>query len=141
MTASSGRPPRFSPWRPPKAPVVLRMEERGKYRSSPRVRGLDVKWDRLSIAFRRRHPFCRMCQQEGRDSLGARVDHILPRREFPDLTYSWRNLQSLCVHHDNLKSKLEYYARETGQVEKLALWCESVEARPRQFRPGLLNNG
>ena len=114
------------------------LEERGRWRGSSRDRGYDAHWDRLSIGFRRANPFCRLCGQEGRDAEVARqVDHVLPAIEYPDLKYSWGNLQSLCIyHHSVVKQQMEKYARETGQVKLLSVWCESLDARPRQFRPG-----
>lgn len=100
-----------------------------------RERGLTDKWARMSIRFRRQNPFCRFCAQEGRDELTAVVDHILPRREYPELTYVWSNCQGLCRHHDGVKQALEIYARERGLLDQLPLWCEDPMKRPERFRP------
>jgi hypothetical protein len=134
MVLRPGIPPRFRVNLPPKATAILKLEERGKYRGSPRDRGYDARWDKLSVRFRRANPFCRLCEQEGADQLGARVDHILPVREYPDLKYDWNNLQNICVAHDNLKQAMETFARANGQVELLKIWCEGTDLRPEQFR-------
>ena len=132
----SGRPPRFRVKLPQQA-IAVRPNSR-EFRTSPRTRGLDSAWDRTSIAYRRRHPFCRFCDQEGKDSLVDRVDHILPRREYPHLKFEWSNLQGLCTHHDNLKQAMEVHARATGQLEQLPFWCEAIENRPAQFRARII---
>lgn len=133
----SGRPPRFSPIRVPKVAVPYYAP---KFRGSPRRRGYDARWDRLSIAHRRLHPFCRLCEQEGNDGLADRVDHILPRVEYPGLMYEPTNLQSLCNRHDGIKQSMEVFARKNGVLERLTLWCSSLENRPPQFRGGIHEN-
>ncbi len=88
------------------------------------------------MAFRRTNPYCRFCEQEGRDSLADVTDHILPAHEYPHLRYVWDNLQSLCsFHHDNLKQKLELYARKNGLLDKLVEWSADPESRPVHLRP------
>lgn len=116
----------------PIMPAVKRLE-----RGSPRLRGLSSKWDKMSIEFRKSHPFCRMCEQEGRDSFVDVVDHVLPRSEYPGLTLEWSNLQGLCRHHDGIKQKMEDFARKHGLLERLTLWCSSFEARPAEFTGGI----
>lgn len=126
MKPPSG-PPTFKPWRPPREARAIRPLVRG----SPRLRGYDARWDRLSVAFRRRHPFCRFCIQEGNDAVLADVvDHILAIVEFPELKYEWTNLESLCdPHNKSTKARLELLARKAGDFSQMILWCESVEVR------------
>lgn len=123
----NGGPPVFRAWRPPKEAVAIQPLIRG----SPRARGYDRRWDRLSIVFRRRHPFCRFCIQEGNDATpGTVADHILAVVEFPELKYEWKNLQSLCDPHNlSTKARLELLARRTGDFGRMILWCSSLEAR------------
>lgn len=130
----SGKIPRFRFDRAPPA-----IDPRREFlRPAAYERGLDERWRRLSIRFRKQNPFCRMCEQVGNDAeLVAVVDHILPRREHPELTYVWKNLQGLCRHHDNLKQAMEAYARKHGLVEKLPDWCADPAQRPAQFKTGL----
>jgi hypothetical protein len=131
MASSSKRPPRFAFALPKGIEKAVKTVER----SSPRLRGLDTKWDRLSVAFRRKNPFCRFCEQEGRDALAEVVDHMIPRDARPDLTYEWGNLQSLCkLHHDGLKQRMEMHARKIGAVDDLPDWCRYPELRPARFR-------
>lgn len=128
MALRPDHPPRFKRWLPPAA--TKRMARR-EFRPPPQERGLDERWNRMSRRYRRQNPFCRMCEQEGQDAvLVDVVDHIKPRLEYPDLTYEWRNCQGLCRRHDGLKARLEAYARETGQLEKLPFWCAALENRP-----------
>ena len=86
------------------------------------------------MRFARQNPFCRMCEQEGNDTvLGDVRDHIKPRREYPELTYVWGNIQNICRRHDGLKARMESFARETGQLEKLPFWCEALKNRPKEI--------
>lgn len=103
-------------------------------RESPRQRGYDARWDRLSLRYRRANPWCRFCEQEGADHLADLVDHIMPVELAPELRYEWSNLQSLCtMHHSGLKQRMEIYARQTSQTELLRVWCDDPDTRP----PGL----
>lgn len=105
---------------------------RTERRSSPRLRGYDAKWDRLSQVFRRRHPFCRFCDQTGeRIVLCDVVDHVIPVVDDPTKLFEWSNLQSLChMHHSGLKAWLEAEARDAGDIALLTRWCEDLESRP-----------
>jgi hypothetical protein len=129
-----GRPPRFGVALPPGAKAALQQAPSLR-RGSPRDRGLDAEHDRMSLAFRKANPFCRFCDQEGRVGLARIMDHILPRREYPELKSDPNNCQGLCHHHDGVKQAMEVHARATGQVDKLAFWCAAIENRPAQFRP------
>lgn len=125
-------PPTFKVWTPP---VKRRRRGGPSYKDSPRSRGYDGRWDRLSIAFRKKHPFCRWCEQNDRDTLADVVDHILPAADFPDLMYELGNLQSLCTDHHAMKGKMEVFARQHGMLEMLKLWSADMSTRPPQFRP------
>lgn len=109
-------------------PKAIGSSGRGEY---------DARWDRTSIAFRKKNPFCRFCEQEGREAQVAEdVDHIVPLRDpFNGDKYRWGNLQSLCRdHHYGLKAKLEHYAQRTGQLDKLKEWCRDPHSRPDMTR-------
>ena len=56
----------------------------------------DERWERLSKRWLSRHPNCAACRREGRIVPAGIVDHILPKRHFPELKYDETNLQSLC---------------------------------------------
>lgn len=109
----------------------------GPKRRGPSERGLGWRWDKMSLSFRRAHPFCRLCEQEGRDGLTDIVDHILPRAEYPGLTFEESNLQPLCRRHDGMKQAMEDFARKHGLLERLPLWCSSVENRPSELTGGI----
>lgn len=130
-----GLPPRFKPSQAPTAIAVQKISKAGNFRGSPRDRGYDARWDRLSIAFRKRHPFCLWCAQAGRDTLTDLVDHVLPVADRPELRHEWSNLLALCTHHHGVKASMEIYARENGLLDKLPDWCRKPETRPVQFRP------
>lgn len=100
-------------------------------RSSPRERGYSAAWDRLSTRWRREHPFCAFCEQEGRIRFCDVVDHIIPVADGGPLLDRC-NLQSLCnSHHNGLKRQLEERAREIGRLAELPLWCADPASRPR----------
>ena len=129
-------PPKFKPWMPPLAPAVQQKQRAGRFRGSPRARGLNARWDKLSLTFRRRNPFCRWCRQQDKDTLVSVVDHIKPWVDYPHLRFEWTNLQSLCATCHGLKYRMEYFARKNGMLEMLPLWSEDPLSRPIQFRPG-----
>lgn len=133
--ARDDRPPRFKPFSAPLATTVQKQQRTGRHRGSPRDRGYDAHWDRLSLMFRRAHPFCLWCELAGRDTLTALVDHVLPVQDFPGLRYSWKNLEALCVPCHGLKATMEIYARANGLLMSLPEWCADPMSRPLQFRP------
>ncbi|CDX26762.1 hypothetical protein MPL3356_60541 [Mesorhizobium plurifarium] len=136
LMVKSTLPPRFKFSSAPRFKAIEVKTNTGRHRISPRKRGYDARWDRLAMAFRRANPYCRFCEQEGRDGLADVTDHILPAHEYPDLRYVWSNFQSLCsFHHDNLKQKLEHYARKNGLLDKLAEWSADPDSRPVHLRP------
>jgi hypothetical protein len=134
MTKRETAPPRFKKWRPAKAhrPPLLAAREK---RDSPRLRGYDHRWDKLSDAYRRLHPFCEECDRRGGHQVCDCVDHIIPVVDRPDLKFEISNLQSLCkAHHDVWKARLENHARTTNQLDKLPAWCRDPKTRPNGFR-------
>jgi 5-methylcytosine-specific restriction endonuclease McrA len=49
-----------------------------------------------------------MCAGFGVKRLATEVDHIVSRAERPDLTFTWSNLQGLCIpHHNSAKARDE----------------------------------
>jgi 5-methylcytosine-specific restriction protein A len=75
--------------------------------SGPRVRAIDdafyslARWRKVRLIFLGQNPFCADPfgdhKKEGRQYVEANnVDHIVPRRDRPDLAYDKSNLQSLC---------------------------------------------
>lgn len=130
-----GLPPRFKPSMPaPLAIAAQKIAKVGRFRGSPGERGYDEKWNRLSIAYRKRFPFCQWCEQEGRDTLTDLVDHIIPVVDRPDLIHDWKNAWSLCRHHHGRKFSLEVYARDNGLLHMLPTWCKDPTSRPSSFR-------
>lgn len=131
MVTRSGKPAQYKPWSAPKVRYVQKEKPPHDRRAQ-----YDEKWRRLSIKFRKSNPFCRFCQQEGRDTPATQVDHIKPWEEFPELRYEWKNLESLCFyHHSVTKQKLENYARKHGRLDELPEWCSDPRTRPDELKP------
>lgn len=131
-----GLPPRFRLQK--LAPPVIKREDYGKgahRKGTANARGYDDRWNRLSIAYRKRHPWCLFCQQQGREELTALVDHILPLVDRPDLRLAWKNLAALCESCHGLKAKLEAEARKLGNIDVLVLWVKDPSTRPINCRP------
>ncbi len=102
-------------------------------RSSPRKRGYTGAWDKASAGYRRKHPFCAWCAQQGRITLCEVVDHKIPivdGGEMFDRSLWW----GLCRPHHDLKGQMETFARKTGQVQMLTIWCDEPDKRPAKFR-------
>lgn len=64
-------------------------------------------WRRLRDAHVAEHPFCVMCEKEGRTTLVEEVDHIQPHRGDRTLMFDPANLQSLCKAHHSAKTLAE----------------------------------
>lgn len=129
----SGKPPRFKPASAPRVRTVI---EENKYHSRSGETAYGYRWQKFSLKFRRANPWCRFCQQRGRDTPATQVDHIKPWDEFPDLRYVWSNCQSLCDYdHAVTKQKMENYARKHGLLDKLPEWCADPTSRPDELKP------
>ncbi len=113
----------------PAAKVLDKRHER----ESPRARGYGSQWDRLSARIRRRQPFCRWCDQEGRLEFAALVDHKMPVAD-GGAFYDEQNLWPICLAHHGRKAEMEQFARKTGQLHLLPLWCDSPDERPIRFK-------
>ncbi len=108
---------------------IVRPKEPG-----PRAKGYSSRWDRYSAAFRRRNPFCARCLERGRMTLIVTggtgvVDHKHPVSnggDFWDPANHWQ----LCDACHGWKARLEQHARETGQMDKIRLWCDDPTTRP-----------
>ena len=68
-----------------------------------------ARWRRERAAYLRAHPYCRMCEAQGRTSLATVVDHIKPHRGDEKLFWdSANNWQGLCVtDHSAAKQEQE----------------------------------
>jgi 5-methylcytosine-specific restriction protein A len=54
-------------------------------------------WKDARLTHRRQHPLCATCLEEGRGPVvGTTVDHIIPRRDRPDLELDPSNFQTQC---------------------------------------------
>lgn len=63
-------------------------------------------WRKLKKRHREKHPLCVMCLSEGRVTPVDDVNHIKPRREYPELELDPKNLESLCkAHHTRVTNE------------------------------------
>jgi len=122
----------------PRYPTAMPARRReNRERTSASARGYDHLWQKVRDRFIRSSPFCKFCEQVGRDAtLADEVDHIVPLRDGGDRLKKV-NLQSLCTtHHNGLKRQMETYAREHGCTDMLPEWCDDPTKRPTRFRRG-----
>jgi len=122
----------FRRWRPPNRINVSDRHDR--FRGSPRERGYDEAWSRLSAAYRRDNPFCEKCEQDGRIELAVLVDHMIPVRHSEERRLDRENLWSLCSQCHGWKYRLERYAEAAHKVGHLIEWCRHPEKRPKSLR-------
>lgn len=111
-------PKRIPTYRPPFAPKTEkerhqrfkreRTDDNGFYSRKP--------WRDLRAQVLAAEPLCRMCQREGITTVATHVDHILDRRDRPELEYDFDNLQPLCVHHHNSKTASTVNGRRYGNA-------------------------
>lgn len=127
--ARNERPPRFKAFAAPMA-LKKQMTKTGGYRGTAQERGYTSEWNRLSIAYRKKHPFCVMCSQKGRDTLTDLVDHMIPVVDAPELILEWSNLCALCRTCHGDKARFERVAREMNCVEVLPMWVKDPSSRP-----------
>lgn len=71
-------------------------EKRGSFRK----RGYTPRWDRISRSYRKAHPLCEDCLEEGETTPADLVHHIVPLAQGGPLD-DWNNLRSLCQPHHN----------------------------------------
>jgi 5-methylcytosine-specific restriction enzyme A len=64
-------------------------------------------------------PLCEQCKQEGRTTAANTVDHIRPRRWWPDLELEYSNLRSNCTKCHNRKSAKETVIKSREQYEEV----------------------
>lgn len=112
-------------------PKHRRIKPKPLFRESPRDRGYDSRWDRFSLSYRKKEPFCAICREKGRFVFCDVVDHKLPLRQGGEVLNP-QNVWGLCTAHHSWKGRLEAYAEATGQVHLLAQWCDRPETRPHQ---------
>lgn len=63
---------------------------------------LSPEWRAVRLRVLRRDGHrCVVCRKDVSPPGAARVDHILPRRQRPDLALDESNLRTLCAYHDN----------------------------------------
>ena len=68
----------------------------------------NAKWNRMSKAFRLKHPLCVYCLQIGKTTPAEVVDHIQRHNGDLKLFNDPNNLQALCkACHDSVKAKEE----------------------------------
>lgn len=77
-------------------------------KKSSSERGYSSRWQKGRLTYLREHPFCVMCEQEGRAEAAVVVDHIIPHKGDQQLFWDKGNWQSLCKrHHDSDKQRME----------------------------------
>jgi 5-methylcytosine-specific restriction protein A len=94
---------RQRPWNTPKEkPSTGRTKEGNKF-----YHNKQVGWKHLRKEQLRKYPMCQTCFEEDRVIQAKVVDHIKPRRLFPELETNKNNLRSLCDPCHNTKSGAE----------------------------------
>lgn len=70
------------------------------------------RWQMLRKAQLARAPLCRYCDEMGRVTAGAVVDHRIPHKGDEALFFDPANLQTLCqLHHNSSKQREEKLGR------------------------------
>jgi 5-methylcytosine-specific restriction endonuclease McrA len=68
-------------------------------------------WLRLRDYKRQQNPLCEQCEKSGKAVAMHAVDHVKPRRDYPELEFDCDNLMSLCERCHNTKTRREVAAR------------------------------
>lgn len=67
-----------------------------RYRAKTQAMYRTYRWRKASRDYRRSHPVCELCRDEGRVSLAQCVDHIEPHYGDPAKFWDVNNWQSAC---------------------------------------------
>lgn len=65
------------------------------------------KWENTSIAWRKKHPLCAVCEKEGRVTPASEVDHVEPHRGDSVKFFDNNNIQSICRECHQEKTRKE----------------------------------
>lgn len=84
---------------------------RRRQERSPRELGYDRRWDRVSVAYRKKHPVCEDCEAKGHTTPAELVHHKWPVA-FGGAMYDEDNLRALCskCHRDKHSSRVKGFA-------------------------------
>lgn len=88
-------PPRFRFNNQPERPKRTAYEDSADRRESAAFYG-SRQWKELRDRIRQQEPLCRQCLSEGIIRLGQAIDHIKPRKQYPELSLDPGNLRNLC---------------------------------------------
>jgi len=73
-------------------------------RGSAARRGCDARWRAASKRYLGVHPLCAECERAGRLTAATGVDHIVPHKGDPPLSWNESNWQALCRRCHNRKT-------------------------------------
>ncbi len=88
-------------------PKRERNAEYDRERGTAHQRGYGARWRKARLAFLREHPWCVMCEREGRLRAAEVVDHIVPHKGDYERFWDQSNWQPLCIRHHNAKTARE----------------------------------
>lgn len=87
----------FKPKYIAKAKNIVKPKQTGKEERSEERKFYDkAAWKNLRNMYILNNPICVMCKKEGKIKQGNVVDHIKPKRFYPELAYTESNFQTLC---------------------------------------------
>ncbi|MCE9556763.1 MAG: HNH endonuclease [Planctomycetes bacterium] len=106
------KPNRFTP-SGPVSPAATKRDY--SHRPSPESQGYDWSWRKLRTWFVKRHPICETCRAQGRTSVTAEIDHVVPVRVAPHLRLAVSNLRAVCRKCHRAKTARDQVLYPTGQ--------------------------
>lgn len=104
------RPAQFRPHGSrPKAEIEREADAR---RGSARDRGYDTRWEKARLAHLARHATCEYCALEGKLTAANTVDHLYPKKLYPEIAWHSEWWVSTCGEcHNGMKQALEHRGR------------------------------
>ena len=93
------------------------------------------RWRRHSLAYRRAHPLCELCEADGFTVASDEVDHIIPRSDGGAI-WDERNLQALCRGHHIAKTRTDGGVVSVAVDEDGTVVSGPLSQHPAQ-RPGI----
>lgn len=109
---------------------------RNDERPSSTRRGYDTDWSKFRKWYLARHPFCTMCEREGRTKTADMIHHVKPLAE-GGAKFDENNLQSICSYHHRKLHGVGGNGMKNGnaQTRRNAMDNQPVKNRKPEYSP------
>lgn len=61
--------------------------------------------------------YCAYCREKIYHNVNSNIEHILPRKGYPQFTFTLKNLSSICITCNAIKSSKDYHGLDQGNLD------------------------